>query len=299
MSWNITPELVVELSESRGEPARTGLVLGAAGWESDVCSSGLKPGPLTALTLETVQLWLDGTEMDDEAAEALASTEDYRILREDGSTTAPGEDTAWAVITGSLTDHGSIAQVEAEDIHWEAARWFDASAAVLVLNANSDTLREGHGFALWRTEHGQWVAQIWTRGGTGDGQWATCTESQAAELIYAADGELVPDGDLPLLARAARAARELADLMDYPAPEPHLDPERSEGLAWRQRAAAISHEKTARAIGDLVRTRTTADIRRGRQSAAYTLYLANGRNVAETHSTLGLSRTTFLGLLNE
>ncbi|MFJ2629231.1 hypothetical protein ACIO6T_39210 [Streptomyces sp. NPDC087532] len=299
MSWTITPELVVELSECNGDPTQIGIVLGANGWERDVCPSGIESGRLTALTLETVRTWLDGTEMDDEAAEAIATVEDFRILREDDSPTPPGEDTEWAVITGAVTDHEHFAEVTADDVPWERARWFDTAAATFVLDADPGTMRAGHGFTLWCTDHGQGVAQIWNSRAVGNGQWATCTKSRAAELIYAADEELINAGDLPLLARAARAARELADLMDYPVPDQHLGPERREALADRQRAAAISHEGTARAIGDLVRTRTTADIRRGRQGAAYTLYLANGRNVPETYAELNLGRTTFLGLINE
>ncbi|WP_217241249.1 hypothetical protein [Streptomyces sp. AC555_RSS877] len=299
MSLTITAELLADLAERRSRPEETAIVLGPSGWECGVWTESRPTPMLTALTLEELLAYTGGEELDDEVTDALLAEKDYSIPNEGGESRLPGDDIDWAVITGSVERDDVPVVMGCENQPWQQAQWFNLGSAHQVLREDADELREtGRAFSLWLTEGGRWLVSLSTRYvAETDGQWVQCSPERAAELVYGAHSSLLAQDtdDLPLLARAARTARDLADLLAFDIPTG--DPEQREARAWKEREAAIGHERTARAIGTLVREDLQRDVRAGRQGAATTVRMANSSNDSRTARDLGISRTSLLALL--
>lgn len=299
MTLTVSADLLRELAECRSRPRSAAIVLGPSGWKCGTWPQG-PSALLTALTREDLDTCTGGEDLDDDLASALLAEEDYTVPDEDdGELRLPGDGTGWAVVTG-VVDRGPD-RVRGRDLSWRDARWFDRDAVRLVLDGDAVELREhGRAFSLWLTGGGNWLACMYTRyAGETDGQWLWCSPEDAAALVYDADPSLLTAGrdELPLLARAARTARDLADLCAFTTP---AGGEREQQEAPRkQREEAVEHERVARIIGGLVREVLQRDVRNGRRAAAETVRTANSRNDSQTARDLGISRTSLLALINE
>lgn len=289
---DITSDLVHELHRS-GRLHETGIALGPDGWECGAWADEAPDSPLVALTQDAIDTWAGDPDaeggLSEEDIQAMLADHDYRIRDEYGDTTEPGEDTGWAVVTGTAhsDDLGEESSLVTAALPWRKAFWVDLDQATRVID-DEDTESE-HAGSIWVTAGGIWLVR------SGDGEWARLTLQTAAILVYEADEDDVRD-DGPLLAQAARAARELADLMAYDIPQG----DRRLGAdvqAWRQREAAISHTHTAYAIGELVRHRVQPAVRDGRGGAAHTVRMAHDGNTTTAAEDLDMSRGTLLGLL--
>ncbi|WP_108934694.1 hypothetical protein [Streptomyces ardesiacus] len=290
MALTITAELLTELFERGGRHGDTAIVLGEDGWDCHVHHGMTLSTKLTGITWEDAAGFIGGDELDDDATHALLSAVDYSIPDEEGQPNLPGDEDQWAVITGAVDDATSTA----EDLPWREARWFNLGTARKVLDQDDDALREERrAFSLWVSQRGQWLLSTTSQYDSEPDQWVQCTSQHAAHLIYRAHWSLLADeADLPLLARAARTARDLVDLLDFEAP----DRERQASY-WAERDVATEYEHAARVIGTLVRETVQQDIRTSRQNAARTVYLAHDGNATTAASALDLSRRTLLDLL--
>ncbi|HBF82493.1 MAG TPA: hypothetical protein DD420_21950 [Streptomyces sp.] len=293
MALTITAELLRELFERGSRHGETAIVLGEDGWDCNVHHGRTLTQRLTGLTFEDVAAFTDGDELDDEATRALLATADYSIPDEEGRPTPAGEDVDWAVITGAVND----VTFRAEDLSWQEARWFDLGTTQRVLDQDDEALREERrAFSLWVTQRGQWLLSTTSQFDNEPDQWVECTSQHAALLIYRTHSSLLADeAGLPLLARAARAARDLADVLSFQAPD--SDPEHQAAACWRARETATVYEHAARVIGPLVRETVQQEIRASRRNAARTVYLAHDGNATTAASALGYSRRTLNDLL--
>lgn len=294
---NIDPELVIELHQQRIQ-AETAIVLGPNGWERGVWTEGPPDHSLIAVTLDDLSAagYDEDDDLDEDGAQALLRDGDYLIPGEGGETAQPGEETDWAVVTGTYDPESA----RPEDLTWQEAWWFDAQRATLVIKEDGEARADGRkAHEIWVTGGGKWLLRLRTRWIKAvDGQWCQLDHQTAAQMIYEADPNLLAseETDLPLLARAARAARDLADLMSYDIPQGDYY-HSADVQAWRARGGAVGHVHTAHAIGELVRGRLQPAVRDGRQGAAWTLRMAHDGNTTHAAEEAGLTRTTFLGLL--
>ncbi|MFF3957412.1 hypothetical protein ACFYY1_29995 [Streptomyces sp. NPDC001890] len=295
MALTITAELLTELFERGSRHGETAIVLGEDGWDCLVHHGRRLSEELTGLTWEDAAGFTGGDELDDEATRALLAAADYAIKDEEGQRTLPSDDVEWAVITGAVDD----VTATAADLPWQEARWFDLSTAQRVLDQDDEVLRdEGRAFSLWVTQRGQWLLSTTSQSDSEPDQWVECTSQHAALLIHRAHWSLLADeAELPLLARAARAARELTDLLSFEVPDPGPDPERQAAAYWEARDVATEYEHATRVIGPLVRETVQQEIRTSRQNAARTVYLAHDGNATTAASALGYSRRTLNDLL--
>ncbi|MFE5853256.1 hypothetical protein ACFQ61_08550 [Streptomyces sp. NPDC056500] len=296
---NVDQDLVRELRElcERGMEADAAIVLGPGGWECGVWTDRPPSDRLIAITSDAFEGvgCEEGDDLDDAGVRAVLGDADYRIRAEGGGDEEPDDETAWAVVTGTVI-HETRSE---EDLPWRDGWWFDTGRATLVVEEDEEALRAGSAHSIWVTERGSWLLRLSTRQlGAVDGQWFELDRQTAAEMIYEVDATLLTaeESDLPLLARAARAARLLADLMSYGVPEDGRLT--ADVQVWRDREDAIGHVHDAHAIGELVRGRLQPAVRGGRQSAAVVVRMAHDGNDTHTANALGMSRTTFLGLIN-
>ncbi|MEU5748261.1 hypothetical protein ABZ804_22315 [Streptomyces sp. NPDC047726] len=295
MAWTITNELLTELFERGSRHGETAIVLGEDGWDCHVHHGLTPPENLAGITWETMAGFTGDQELDDEATRALLATADYSIRDEEGQRIPPGEDTEWAVITGAVNDVTSTT----EDLPWREARWFDLGTTRRILDQDDDELREERrAWSLWVTQRGQWLLATTSQYDSEPDQWVECTAQHAASLIYRADWSLLAnEAELPLLARAARAARELTDLLEFEAPNSGSDPERQVAACWEARDVATEYENATRAVGTLVRETVQQEIRTSRQNAVKTVWLAHDSNTTTAANTLNMSRRTLKDLL--
>lgn len=295
MALTITAALLEELFERGNRHGETAIVLGEDGWDCDVHHGRRPSEKLTALTWDEATDFIGGQEPDDQATRALLARADYSIRDEEGQPTLPRDDVNWAVITGVMDDDSSTP----EDLPWRKARWFDLGTARSVLGQDDETLREERrAFSLWMTGRGQWLLATTSQYDGEQDQWVECTSEYAALLIYRADWSLLADeGELPLLARAARAARDLTDLLDFQMPDPDSDPARQVAACWAERDVATEYEHATRVIGTLVRTTVQQEIGTSRRNAARTVYVAHDENTTRAANALNLSRRTLNDLL--
>ncbi|MFN1193266.1 hypothetical protein ACK03K_33940 [[Kitasatospora] papulosa] len=295
MAWTITNELLTELFERGSRHGETAIVLGEGGWDCHVHHGLTPPENLTGITWETMAGFTGDEELDDEATRALLATADYSIRDEEGQRIPPGADTEWAVITGAVNDVTSAA----EDLPWREARWFDLGTTRRILDQDDDELREERrAWSLWVTQRGQWLLATTSQYDSEPDQWVECTAQHAASLIYRADWSLLAnEAELPLLARAARAARELTDLLEFEAPNSGSDPERQVAACWEARDVATEYENATRVVGTLVRETVQQEIRTSRQNAVKTVWLAHDSNSTTAANTLNMSRRTLKDLL--
>lgn len=296
MTLTITAELLAELFERGSRHGETAIVLGGDGWDCHVHHGRRLPEELTALTWEDAAGFInDEDELDDEAVRALLARADYSIPDEGGQRTLPGDDVEWAVITSAVHDDTSTA----EDLPWQEARWFALGTTRRVLDQDDEVLREERrAFSLWVTQRGQWLLSTTSQDDSESDQWVQCTAQHAALLIYRAHWSLLADeAELPLLARAARAARDLADTLAFEEPDPGPDPERQAAACWEARDVATEYEHATRVIGTLVRETVQQEIRTSRRTAATTVYRAHDGNATTAASALGYSRRTLNDLL--
>ncbi|MEU4513193.1 helix-turn-helix domain-containing protein [Nonomuraea wenchangensis] len=212
MNLNITPDLVTELYEygqQTGRPAETALILTSRGWDTTVVIGGRGihydgDPTLTPLTAQGIYDWLDGNEMDDDCAAALAQPDmpgsSYRIPDEYGDyDTTPNPRWDVHVVTGTTDERG-------DTVHdWQDAFWFDANQAEQIIAPG----KTGH--SLWRTTSGRWLDHH-------EGDWTEVPMTHVAEWAYSArEDDLAgePNEWHPLVS-AARAARQLADAFTVP-----------------------------------------------------------------------------------
>ncbi|MBE9500735.1 hypothetical protein IHE61_31020 [Streptomyces sp. GKU 257-1] len=295
MALTITAELLTELFERGSRHGETAIVLGEDGWDCLVHHGRRLPERLTGLTWEDAAGFTGGDELDEEATRALLAAVDYSIKDEEREPSLPGDDVEWAVITGAVDD----VTATAEDLPWQEARWFDLGTTQRVLDQDDEALREERrAFSLWVTQRGQWLLATTSQYDSEPDQWVECTSQHAALLIYRADWSLLADeAELPLLARAARAARDLTDLLAFEVPDPEPDPERQAAACWKVRDVATEYEHATRVIGSLVRETVQQEIRTSRRNAARTVYRAHDGNATTAASSLGYSRRTLNDLL--
>ncbi|MEU8542977.1 hypothetical protein AB0C52_23825 [Streptomyces sp. NPDC048717] len=296
MTLTITAELLAELFERGNRHGETAIVLGKDGWDCHVHHGRRLPEELTALTWEDASDSIgDEDELDDEAVRALLATADYSIPDEEGQRTLPGDGVEWAVITSAVDDDTSTA----EGLPWQEARWFDLGTTRRVLDQDDEALREERrAFSLWVTQRGQWLLSTTSQYASEPDQWVQCTAQHAALLIYRAHGSLLADeAELPLVARAARAARDLTDMLAFEGPDAGPDPERQASACWKARDVATEYEHATRVIGTLVRETVQREIRDSRRNAAKTVYRAYDDNATTAASALGYSRRTLNELL--
>ncbi|MFD9771587.1 hypothetical protein ACFWXE_14900 [[Kitasatospora] papulosa] len=291
----MTAALLEELFERGNRHGDTAIVLGEDGWDCDVHHGRRPSEKLTALTWDDATDFIGSHELDDQATRALLARADYSIRDEQGQPTLPGDDVNWAVITAAVDDDASTT----EDIPWQKARWFDLGTTRRVLDQDDEALREERrAFSLWVTQRGQWLLATTSQYDGEPDQWVECTSEHAALLIYRADWSLLADeSELPLLARAARAARDLTDLLDFQTPDSESDRERQVAACWGARDVATEYEHATRVIGTLVRTTVQQEIGTSRRNAARTVYVAHDENATRAANVLNLSRRTLNDLL--
>lgn len=303
MNLNITADMVRELVEHHGRADETGIVLTADGWEVTTWSGRYQDTRLIGMTKDDAYGWADGTELDEDDAEALATSEDYRIPDENGDYLNPGDDAEPQVVTGAWegrlfdSDDESQGEVEAD---WRDAWWFDQGKAVeLIGEQHREYAEHGTASSLWRTPGGRYVMHTRTiRGGYSE-SWTELDHAQAAEWGYhAGEYEVNDDVDLPPVIRAARAARTIADALTPPA-VPYIDGDFGERLHRADRvqdqAADIVH--AAAAVSDLLRLVVAPQLRAHRAAAARVVELAHDGNQTEAAAWLGMGRSTFAKLL--
>ncbi|WP_030574654.1 hypothetical protein [Streptomyces aureocirculatus] len=266
------------------------LALTSEGW---TWLDGREYGPLVAVTSEALDAWTDGEPLSDEDAEAFVAqgfgdAGDTGIVgAEDGSPRTPADDTDWAVVTaryqGTFEGADGSPLLRYEDLEWRAAFWIDLNSLTPVL------IDDGAGWRLYRTGQGRWVI-------ANDDVWMDATSEQAAELVY----EAAPTRrweNMPLLAEAAAAARDLADLCSYPEHPGTDDLDEGARQDWAARDAAAAHVQAVRVVADLTRTRVQADIRAGRRNAARTVNRAYDGNTTHAAAAVAIRRQTFLDLI--
>ncbi|MGW0485771.1 hypothetical protein [Nonomuraea sp. NPDC003214] len=212
MNLNITPALITELYEygqQTGRPADTVIILTPQGWDTKVLVNGTGPAydddpTLWPITAQGIYDWLDGEEIDDDCAEALASPgepgrDDYSIPNEHGDHDAtPHPSWNVQVVTGATDKYGDV-------VHdWRDAFWFNVDDATQITETDS-------GHSLWRTAGGRWLRLH------GD-QWTELQREDAAEWAYnTAPNDLLGDVDeQDPLVKAAQAARLLASAFAAP-----------------------------------------------------------------------------------
>lgn len=287
MSLNITPDMIHELHERTARADQTGIVLTDEGWQVETWTQGNPYAGLIALTAQDVYGWLDGTEFDDDAAEALATGQDYRIRSETGTVGEPAPGTDYRIAVDAT---GEDAQ------EWESAWWFDFATARELVGVPRGDLNRGRAASLWQTSEGTYLLRIrsvW-EGEQGD-RWQPISLAAAVEHVYDVELALLAD-DLPAELEAATLAAQLVAVMAAPQPGYNSDPEVADAMARRRLGEATGVVHGTRALSDLLRQRVLSDLKRERAAAAGVVVRACGGNEAAAQH-LGMAYQTLANLL--
>ncbi|WP_158888037.1 hypothetical protein [Amycolatopsis anabasis] len=298
MDLDITPGLIREL-HTRGQTARVGVALTDTGWHVLGIPDGI-PYPV-AITDQDVDAWLDGTELDNATAEALAQSPHeiypYRVCDETGRDTTPAPGADVRVVTTAPD-----AAEDNPDPAWAGAWWFDLNQATELLSAPR-TLQQGTAEALWHTTSGRFVVQHDSIVGLDHTLCHEATLADVAHRIYQAPDDLVavdPDRQ-PAVMRAALAARELVDAL--PTPRGHWVSYSDTSGYWRVDDPDLAAASFAAAgvLGNLITSAVLPDLHTVRSTTADALYRHTGRDLTETHRLLNqphpVSRRELLNLL--
>ena len=306
MTLNISSDLIRELFDHHGQADQTGIVLTADGWEVTTWSGRRQDKALVAMTKEDAHAWL-GTDDPDEVtgddAQALATSEDYRIPDEDGDYRSPRDDEDPQVVTGTWVGRLFPSETEPRgeaETGWRDAWWFDYSTATMLLDEEHEDLGRAPGgttSSLWRTAGGRYVMRTRSIWGGYHETWTELTHAQVAEWVYARPDLVVEEVELPPVVAAARAARTIVDAM-IPPRVPWFDGDMGQrfhraGLVMDE-AGEIVH--SAAAIADLLRLTVAPQLRAHRSAAARVVELAHG-NQTEAAEWLGMGRSTFAKLV--
>lgn len=291
----ITPNLIAELHNAAQRGANAGLMLTSEGWEVRSWIDTSEIHHPVAMTAEDLSVLLDGEPLDKDLAAELASgaatSADYQVRDEDGEISSPAAD---ADVVVALTSPDN------EDGGWAGAWWFDANNARELVGEQKEDRERGKAESLWITAAGRYVVRLDSVINGEHTVWYEISEDDAAAFLYDAPGlaETTQGADLPVLVRAARLARELADLITPP-------PGRTIPGEYGTTDYRVDHElaterfAAAGIIGDLVRTRVTADLRTVRATIARQVHRSTGRSTAETHRILSTRRELSYGRVQD
>ncbi|MEU8279794.1 hypothetical protein ACFYOK_04650 [Microbispora bryophytorum] len=301
MNWNITAAMVTELTEHHGRADETGIILTPDGWEVATWAGRRQDSALVAMTKDDTYGWMDGDELDQDDAEALATSEDHRIPDEDGTYGDPAEDANPQVVTGTWTGRLLPSETDFQgeaETSWQDAWWFDQAKAVQLIDEKTREYAEsGTASSLWRTPGGRYVMHTRTLRDGYHETWTELGHTQIAEWAYAAGDEMC-EVEQPPVVVAARAARTIADAL-IPPRVPWFDGDMGERFHRADRvmdeAAEIVH--SAAAISDLLRLTVAPQLRAHRSAAARAVELAHDGNQTEAAAWLGMGRSTFAKLL--
>lgn len=290
MSLTITPEMIHELHEYGQRGADAAIVLTCDGWKVRVIT-GNAPAGYTAMTAYDVDSWLDGGDIDDDAAAALAEgdgsadgREYYAIPTDD----AGGADTRWQVVVpdddATSDGYGSA---------WWDAWAFDQDTAAQLIVPGRDLEQGLAETDLWATAGGRWVIHH-TDPQRDIDEWHELDDADAAKFAY--DHHDAVGDDAPVLLQAAAMSRRLVELMRGPRMPIEHDPVVAKAAAYRRLDAATRTFHDVRTISDLLRATVLKDLRAERGTAARIVDRCFNTQ-AEAAAHVGIKQGTFNELL--